>query len=195
MLRTGFLTLAGLTALCCFAAAQNVPVSGSNVTFASAIDNQVGEPVKLVLTGTALRSKYFFSIYAIGSYLQQGTRARTAQELVSANAVKQLHLVMERDLGGDTVASTLVDAVRANYPAPAFEKELRKLSSKLQTISVRRGDRLWLTHVPEKGFYAHLNGNEQVHIDNPEFSRAIWDIYLGRVNLGDTIKVGLTSRI
>jgi len=195
MLRYAFLSLAGMAALCCVAYTQNVSVGGSSVSFAPVIDNTVGEPTKLVLTGTALRTRYFLNIYAMGSYLQQGVRVRTPEELAAVDAIKQIHLVMERDLDGDTVASAIASSVRSNYPAPAFDREVRIMTSKLQTVSVRQGDKLLLTHIPQKGFYAHLNGKTQVFIDNPDFSKAIWDIYLGRVNLGNTIKVGLVSRL
>jgi hypothetical protein len=32
-------------------------------------------------------------------------------------------------------------------------------------------------------------------IDNPAFSQAVWDIYLGKNNIGEGIKKGLTSRL
>ena len=34
-----------------------------------------------------------------------------------------------------------------------------------------------------------------VHRQNPHFSRAVWDMYLGRNNVSDSIKKGLVSRL
>jgi hypothetical protein len=34
-----------------------------------------------------------------------------------------------------------------------------------------------------------------VTIPNDKFARAVWEVYLGRKNLGSSIKTGLTSRL
>ena len=37
--------------------------------------------VKLALTGTAMRTKLIVNVYAIGSYVQEGVKVRTAEDL------------------------------------------------------------------------------------------------------------------
>jgi hypothetical protein len=197
MARRTFLVLAllglfGIPAL----AAEMVGVDGSTTQYPTVIESPINnKPVKLVLTGTALRKRFLFNVYTLGSYVQDGIRIRNADELAGADVPKQLHLVLERDLDGKTMAEAFRDAVRLNYAAPAFDAELNRLAEFLQSTSVKKGDHVWLSHVPGVGLHGRLVGKKEIVIPNPRFSRAIWEIYLGRNNLGEPIKQGLTSRL
>jgi hypothetical protein len=185
----------GLSAAAAWAA-EMVGVEGSTTQFPATIESPINnKKVQLILTGTALRTKYFFSVYSIGSYVEQGHGIHTAEDLVGADVPKQLHLVMERDVDGKSMATAFREAVRLNYPAPAFNSELDKLSEVLQTMALRKGDHVWLSHVPGLGFHARVAGQKEMLIPNPSFSRAIWEIYLGKNNLGEPIKEGLLSRL
>ena len=184
--------------LCCLSAlaAEMVGVSGSNAQFPTVIESKVGDKqVKLLLTGTALRKKFFFNVYAIGSYLQEGDPARTAEALAASNSAKQLHLMLERDVEGKDLVNALKEAIRKNYPDDAFATELTALAEFFQENTVKKGDNVRLTHIPEVGLHCALLGKNEVLIKNATFSRAIWDIYLGKNNLGEAIKQGLVSRL
>ena len=50
----------------------------------------------MVLTGAALRQKFYFNVYAVASYVQEGAKPRTPEELAAVNCPKRLELVMER---------------------------------------------------------------------------------------------------
>jgi hypothetical protein len=177
-------------------AAELVAVNGSRTRFASAIEGRIGgAPVRLVLTGGALRQKAIFNVYAVGSYLQEGAPVRTAGELAAADRPKQLHLVMERDIPGETMVEAFTEAVRLNNPAPAFVPELEALGRLLRPRTIQKGDHIWLTHVPQVGIHCRVVGKGEILIRNPRFSRAVWEIYLGEKNLGESIKQGLVSRL
>jgi hypothetical protein len=176
-------------------AAEVVGVPGSSAQFATPIEASVGgKSVTLVLTGTALRTRAIFKVYAIGSYLQQGVAVRSAEELAAADCPKQLHLVMERDVAGKDLAKAFQEAIRLNYAEPAFARELQTLGELLQPASVKKGDRIVLTHVPQAGLQCQLVGKSEFMIKNVAFARAVWEIYLGKKNLGEEIKKGLVSR-
>jgi hypothetical protein len=38
-------------------------------------------------------------------------------------------------------------------------------------------------------------GKKDVFIANPAFSKAVWDIYFGKNNVGEDVKRGLVSRL
>ena len=79
--------------------------------FAPTISNQFnGKPMRLILTGTAVRTKYGFRVYAIGSYVQEGVKVHTGEELVRVSAAKQLHLIFEREVDGATMARSFASA-------------------------------------------------------------------------------------
>ena len=52
-----------------------------------------------------------------------------------------------------------------------------------------------LTNVPKKGIECDVAGKKQVVIENSDFSRAIWEIYLGKKNIDDDLKKALVSRL
>jgi hypothetical protein len=177
-------------------AAELVGVRGSSTQFTTTMDWTLNDkPIKLVLTGTALREKYLLNVYALASYIQEGTNIKSAEELAAADAPKQLHLVMERTVSGKDMAEAFVTAIRANYPAPAFTDEVNLLVEKLRGDEARKGDHIYLTHLPGVGLEVKAAGRTEFLIKNAEFHRAVWDIYLGRNNLGDGIKKGLASRL
>jgi Chalcone isomerase-like len=195
MVRSSFLALIGL-GLCgsMVLAVFSVGVSGSNTQYPTPIKSSVGDKqVDLTITGTALRKKFFVNVYAIGSYIQFGVHVRSAEELAAVDCPKALHLVMERDVAGKEMAEAFRSAVRLNYAAPRFADEIKAMVECIQTQDVHKGDQVWLTHVPDVGLSINLVGKKEVLIKNPRFSQAVWEIYLGKNNLGDDIKKGLAS--
>lgn len=177
-------------------AGELVGVSGSSTQYPTPVDRKVGDrQVKMVLTGTALRTKLLFNVYAIGSYLEESVKVGSAEELASVDAAKLLHLYMERDVDGQTMADAFKTAIRANYAEPAFNDEIATLGESIRSISLKKHDSVYLTHVPRVGLHVHLVGKADVTIKNVAFAKAIWEIYLGKNNLGDGIKKGLVSRI
>jgi Chalcone isomerase-like len=177
-------------------ATELIPVHGSKTQFTSTMDVTIGgKPVKLVLTGVGLREKFFVNVYSIGSYVLEGVAVRNAEELAALNQPKQLHLVMERDVTGSDIAEAFLIAIRQNYPVPAFNDEVNRLVEVLREMDFRKGDHIYLTHQPGLGLRCNVVGKGDFTIENAEFSRAIWDIYLGKNNVGEGIKNGLLSRL
>lgn len=177
-------------------ATELVGVHGSSTQYTTTMDVMIGDkPFHLVLTGVALREKFFFHVYTIGSYVLDGAAVHTAEELAALNQPKQLHLVMERDVEGGDIADAFRVAVRQNYPSPTFDDEVNHLVEMIREIDFKKGDHIYLTHLPGIGLRCQVIGKGDFSIENPDFSRAIWDIYLGKNNIGEGIKKGLTSRL
>ena len=190
------LVLVAALAAASAATAALVGVPGSAVQYPSDVQADVGgKACKLNLTGTAMRTRLFLNVYAIGSYVEDGVRCASADELVAADRVKRLHLVMERTVDGKDLGEAFRSAVRLNHAAPAFDVEVDALVQFMRTTSARKGDHVVLTHVPGVGVHVGVAGKADFLIRNVAFSRAVWEIYLGKNNLGDAIKKGLTSRL
>ncbi len=197
MKRTAVLSAVGLV-LCvtCVWAVELVGVHGSNTQYTSTMDITIGDKAyHLVLTGTALRQKFFFNVYTIGSYVLEGAAVHTAEELAALDQPKQLHLVMERDVAGGDIAEAFLIAIRQNYPTPYFNEEVNRLVQMMREIDFKKGDHIYLTHQPRIGLRCQVIGKGDITIENPDFSRAIWDIYLGKNNIGEGIKKSLVSRL
>ena len=190
--------LASMLLICAatVSAAELVGVPGSGTHFTTTMDVTIGDkPFHLILTGVAVRQKLFFNVYSIGSYVLEGAPVHSAEELAAVACPKQLHLVMERDVSGGDIAEAFLVAIRQNYPMPAYNEEVNHLVDKMREIDLKKADHIYLTHQPGIGLRCMVVGKGDFTIDNPDFSRAIWDIYLGKSNLGEGIKKGLTSRL
>ncbi|MCX7700075.1 MAG: chalcone isomerase family protein [Gemmataceae bacterium] len=172
-----------------------VPVKGSNVKYPVAITATLGDQkYSQKLTGVAMRKKAFVDVYAIGSYVANDFKGKTPEELASADVIKQLHLVMERNVSGSDMAKAFETAIRANYGSE-FDNDLAKLTGLIAQYDLNKGDQVWITHVPGYGLHFNLVGKRQEFIPGLKFAKAVWDIYLGPKNVGEAVKKGLTSRL
>jgi hypothetical protein len=163
-------------------------------SFPQQIQSKIGEEtVKLVRTGTALRTRGIFKVYAVASYLDAAVKIHSAEELADADRAKQLHLVFLRGVSGADMAQTFRAIFRQNYPEPQFNDEVKKLTDLFQRTAARRGDEVWITHVPKVGLYCQRRDKEEVLIKNVDFAKAVWNNYLGKYNVGEDVKNGLIS--
>ncbi|MFO0946544.1 MAG: chalcone isomerase family protein [Planctomycetota bacterium] len=178
-------------------AEERVGVAGSDVTFPKAVSRVVGDKeTKLVVTGTGLREKYYVNVYAVGSYIAADTDVKSATQLASADIPKMLHLIFERDVDGGEMVDGLTTGITYNYSKSEFSRELAALGNYMKANPLRKGDQVWIVHVPGYGLSVQISGRDQpVNIKSMKFSRAVWDIYVGPKNLGRHIKDGLTSRL
>ncbi len=178
------------------ALAETVPVDGSSTAYETKIEPTVGEKaVKMDLTGAALRKRLVFKVYTIGSYVECGAGVRSAEDLASADVPKQLHLVMERDVEGKELAEAVETAIHKSRGDNAFSEELKALRETMKALELKKGDNIRLTNVPKKGITCDVAGKKQLLIENSDFSRAVWEIYLGKKNIDDDIKKALVSRL
>jgi Chalcone isomerase-like len=176
-------------------ASDMVGVSGSKARFPARIEvPNGGKPVKLALTGTALRSRTIINQYAVASYLQEGVKAKTADQLAAADAYKVLHLIIETDLNSKELADAIGAAIR-NNGAKGFTSELQQLRIILGEQTLKSGQEIVLTWLPKSGVRFQVKGKTDVPIANPAFARALWDAYFGSSHQGDSVKAGLTSRL
>lgn len=186
-----------LAALVGNAVAQDrVSVNGSRNEYPLAIETKIGDKqIKLGLTGAALRKRAFFSVYTIASYVEDGVPVRGPEELAAKDCVKQLHLIMERDVGGRDMADAFLGAIRQNYADPTFVEQLKSLNAFMQAQTVKRGDHVWLTHLPKVGLHCRIVGKTDVLIQDVPFAQAVWEIYFGKNNVSDSIKRDLSARL
>jgi hypothetical protein len=173
-----------------------VGVFAQQPNFSAEVERYVGEQrAKLTLTGSAIRKKLFFQVYAIASYVDKGAKVKSAEELVAADCPKQLHLVMLRTVSGSDMAEAFVSITRQNHPAPAFDDEVKQFADMLRSRTASTGDHYYLTHIPKVGLEVKHVTKETIVIRNPRFSQVVWEIYFGRNNVSEDVKRGLLSAL
>lgn len=166
--------------------------------YSAEVERYVGEnKVALSLTGSAIRKKLVFQVYALGSYVEKSakSRIRTGEELAAADCPKQLHLIMLRTVSGPDMAEAFVTIARKNYPAPAYDEEIKTFVNMIRSRTASSGDHFFLTHIPKVGLEVKHQTKETIVIPNPRFSQVVWDIYFGRNNVGEDVKRGLLSAL
>jgi hypothetical protein len=176
---------------------DHISVPGSSLKYPPNVTQDVGggKMVKMRITGVALRKRLGFSVYVVGSYLDENAKAGSAEELIAVEAPKELILTMERDVDGKDLADAFTTAIRKNYPGDAFAAEIEKLMGLLGSNQAKKGDRVLLLSVPNVGLYALHIGHKDVFIANPAFAKAIWEIFLGKHPVTEEVKRGLVSRL
>jgi chalcone isomerase-like protein len=187
--------IVGLTALNS-PAADPVAVKGSTAKYPPAVSAAVGQKTyRLNLTGVGLRTKLGFGIYAIGSYLEDGARVRTAEELMKTDAVRALHLVMERDVQPREFVDAFKTAIGKNHPADKFRDEFDQLLKAVGDRPLKKGDQIVLVAAPTIGVRIQIVGKVDVSFKNAAFTEALWEVYLGARPLDEKLKKGLTEML
>lgn len=153
-----------------------------------------GQNCRMLLTGSAVRTKVIFKIYTVDSYVEEGLKVHTAQDMIDVDGPKQLHLVMLRSVGGAEMAEAFVQSVRAQFPAPAFNEEIETVAKQMRALAVKKGDEIWFTHIPKVGFQCQLSTGTSYLVRNAEFSKAIWSNYFGK-HVVDNIRSGLSANL
>jgi len=177
-------------------AAETVSLSGSGVRFSTMTDYLANaKSNKMALTGVAMRSKFLVNVYAIASYVQEGVKPKSSDELINADIYKQLNLVMERQVDGREMAASFKSSVLLNHKEEEFPEELTLLDNLFKEIKVVKGDQVKLTHLPGIGIHCQVVDKIEVTIKSVAFSKAIWEIYFGKNNLGESIKKSLLSKL
>ncbi len=192
-------TLTLAPALAAAAALPPPAGAGDKELFPPRIERAIGgRPIQLVRTGKAVRKQLGFNVYEVASYLQEGAPVKTAEDLAAAAHAKQLILVFVVSVAGDDMAAAFESTFRKNYPAPAFAKETSQLLAQVRKTSARKGDRILMTHIPDKGLHYRFQGKDDAQellIPNPAYSRAVWDNYFGEYNCGENVKLGLVAEL
>jgi hypothetical protein len=194
-MRTLFAAVLAATFSTTAARADNpVGVPGSSVTYPPWVTQDIGggKSATMRLTGTGLRKRAVFSVYAIGSYVDDQAKVESAEALASADVAKELFLVLERDVDGKDFASAFTDAIRKNH-GDSFAAEVAQLVGMLQGNTAKKGDQVVLINVPGVGLYAAHLGKKDVFVASPAFSKAVWEMFLGRNPVSEDLKRGLVS--
>ncbi|MCY2971720.1 MAG: chalcone isomerase family protein [Planctomycetota bacterium] len=127
--------------------------------------------------------------------MQEGVKPKSSAELINADIYKQLNLVMERQVDGREMAASFKASVLLNHKEEEFPEELTLLDNLFKEIKVVKGDQVKLTHIPGVGIHCQVVDKIEVTIKSVAFSKAIWEIYFGKNNLGESIKKSLLSKL
>lgn len=196
MFRCAAALLIGALAAITASAADPIPVKGSTAKYPPAVEVTVGDKsANLKLTGVGLRTKVGFGVYAVGSYLQDGVVVRTPEELAKADAVRMLHLVMERTVESGDFIDAFKSSVGKSYPADKFKDEFAEVAKAVGNNAAKKGDQVIMLYSPGTGVRMQIVGKVDVTVKNPAFAQALWEVYLGAKPIDEGLKKGLVGML
>lgn len=176
------------------ACADPVPVKGTSVTYAPTVAVTVKDKaVQLNLTGVGLRTKVGFGVYTVASYVQDGTRVKGADDVLKADTVRMLHLVMQRTVQPTEFIGAFRAAVGKSYPDDKFATEFGQLVEAVGENAATKGDHVTLLHVPGAGVRVQMGKKVDVTVKSAAFAQALWEIYLGLKPIDEGLKKGLVG--
>jgi hypothetical protein len=158
-----------------------------------------GTEHELRCTGTALRKKFFFKVYAAAAYLHTGTETGEdpGATYVSADAPKRLHLQMLRDVDSEKIVSSIDEAFEkcATTPLEEIEAERVAFREAFSMEKLMKGQDIRFTWMPGVGLQISVDHAILDTIENPLFAKSFFEIYFGPEPVDDGIKEGLLELV
>lgn len=148
------------------------------------------EGKSLKLNGVGLRKKLFFNVYVAGLYVE--TPSKDPATLVSSDQVKQVKMVMLRDLSKEKMSEAIREGFEKNAGAqmPTLRQRLNRLIRSVPDI--KKGDVLAVTYVPGKGTMFAGSGEQSI-IEGKDFGDALFSVWLGKNPVDSDLKSGLVG--
>jgi len=194
MLRGVLVALGVAVAVSHGVAVEPISVRGTSVTYPQAVTVPVKDrTLQLNLTGVGVRTRIGLNVYAVGSYVQDGATVRTAEDMTNVNAVRVLHLVMERGVDANDFIGAFKAAVGKSYPADKFKTEFGQLADAVGNKAVAKGDHIFMISEPDVGVRFRIADKVDLTVKNPAFAQALWEVYFGQKPLDETLKKGLVG--
>jgi len=174
-----------------FVAALAVSADAGRKAGVTMPDSIVVANQRLMLNGMGLREATWLDIdvYVAGLYVQHPTSNPDA--LIRNDEVKQLVLQFVRDVGhGDIVKAWHEGfAGNATVPLARLQPYIKQLDAWMP--SFKNGDTLAFTYIPGQGVSVAVNGVRKGVIQDADFARSLFAIWLGPKPPGQALKRGL----
>ncbi len=147
---------------------------------------------KLVLNGMGLRSKAMFKVYVAGLYLEE--KSNDAATITSKDQVRQVHMVMMRDLEKSKITEAIVAGFEKNSgdKMAALKARLEKLNASVPDL--KEGQAFRLTYVPGKGTTVKGGDAAETLVEGKDFADALFSVWLGKSPVDEDLKSGMLGK-
>ncbi len=146
---------------------------------------------ELTLNGMGLREATLLKVdvYVAGLYVEHVSS--NPATLIGSDETKLLVLHFVRDVGHEDIVKAWNTGFKDNATVPLAQ--LKPYIDRLNAWmpSFKEGDTLAFGYVPGKGVTVEINGVVKGTIDNPDFARSLFSIWLGKKPPTTSLKKGL----
>ena len=192
-------------ALCCvllpsLALAGTIVEKKSKQEFPDVIEvDNGGETSTLRATGAALRKKIFWKVYAAVGYIDQTVELGEdpGAAIVAAEAPKQIHLRMLRDVDSEKITNGINEALEkcAVVPYDDIADERAQFLNVFGDEKLMKGDDLRMLYRPGMGLEVSVNGEIRGVIEGEGFGSSFFAIYFGDPPVDKGLKKKLLSAV
>jgi predicted DNA-binding protein YlxM (UPF0122 family) len=151
------------------------------------------------ITGTGLRKKFTFKVYAIASYIDPSKIDKSKDlylQLLSDGPAKQITMHFVRDLSTSQIRDAFRESLEKNIPN--YEKSPAKSDAEaflnLMT-DVKANEELVLRWTQGGKLELSIKGQQKGSFQNPVLARGVWAIWLGASPISSDIKNGLVANL
>ena len=156
-------------------------------------DPSSGEAVSLRATGTGLRKKAWFKVYAACFYVRSDVELGEDPyaSFIADDYEKVIVMRFLRDVGADKIANAFREGIRKTLPEGHDEALDAFLG--LFTAPVQNGQELTLSYTPGGGLEASQEGRPLGSLDDPAVIAALWATWFGDEPISKDLKQGLAG--
>lgn len=189
-----FATLLLLTGVSALATADGLEAGGVEFEPTISLAAEDGDH-ELRCTGTALRKKYFFKVYAVAGYIDAQTEPGDdpGATFVQANVAKRLHLQMLRDVDSEKIVESIDEAFEkcATLPLEPMSADRERFRKAFSMEKLMKGQDIRFTWLPGAGLQISVDHEILDTLENPDFARSFFEIYFGPNPVNDGMKEDL----
>lgn len=196
MRRLSALILAPLIALPAFGS-EVIVESDSGEEFPAALiwnDPGDGSSAALRATGTGLRKKAWFKVYAACFYVREdadlGEDPYAA--FIDGDFEKSITMRFLRDVGADKIMGAFRDGIRKTLPEGSDEAVEAFVG--MWTDPATKGKELSIRYRPGQGLSGYQDGRPLGSIDDASVIAAVWATWFGDEPISDDLKKGLAGQ-
>ena len=149
-----------------------------------------GTDYTMSLTGTTVRKKFVFKVYAMAHYMQDPPRTSKEEvykAILADGKAKQITMEFVRDVDPDKIKEAYTDGFKEN----STSEEWKSLQGTVEKFvgyfsrEVKENDQLVLRWLPGGTIVATVVGEEKPPISDPLFARVLWTIWFGKDSIVD----------
>ena len=149
---------------------------------------QVGNTT-LVLNGMGLRTKYMVKVYVAGLYLAQTSSDPAA--ILKPEAPKRIVMHFVRGISKTQLTDGFTESFNNNTPDAAKSQKPDIDGFFAALDSVKDGQELSFTYVPQSGTTVSIAGADKLTIASPDFAYMLFSVWLGPKPPNEALKKGI----
>ena len=151
----------------------------------------------LGITGTGVRKKYGFKVYAIASYYEAGKLDKSRDlysQLLSDGPAKLIVMHFVRDVDAGRIRETFGEGLEKNIPNYKSSPARKDADTFLNALTdVKENQKIELFWTQGGNLEVFVNGQPKAKVQSPIVAQAVWSIWLGNSPISSDIKTGLIA--